>query len=276
MTMIYPGVYQFSLLIPHMLFTIHQYLLLSEEPVLISTGTAGQAERILPGIKKFLNGKELAYVLLAHMESDECGGLSIFQREYPKMITVCSELCARELRGFGYAGVIAARGRGDVLSGKGFSLKFIDCPSEVHLQDGLVFYEETRRIFLRRFNAAFRGRRQKNDSKLLEGRGKFYRRRTRSQRREASGVTKQSARAVARFYRGRTRFLHRLQAGTRIKQVNQSQKEAPGRNGKMLADLGRGRPGIRSGLVSRYIRPLQRPAVNAVLLSGQIPSRATS
>lgn len=147
MTMIYPGVYQFSLLIPHMLFTIHQYLLLSEEPVLISTGTAGQTERILPEIKKFLNGKELAYVLVAHMESDECGGLSIFQREYPKMITVCSELCARELRGFGYAGIIAARGRGEVLSGKGFSLKFIDCPSEVHLQDGLVFYEETRRIF---------------------------------------------------------------------------------------------------------------------------------
>lgn len=30
---------------------------------------------------------------------------------------------------------------------QGFSLRFIDCPGEVHLQNGLVFYEENRGIF---------------------------------------------------------------------------------------------------------------------------------
>jgi flavorubredoxin len=147
MTKIYPDLYQFSVHIPPMHLTIHQYLLLSEEPVLISTGTAQQAEQILSEVKELLNGKELKYILVSHMESDECGGLSVFQKEFPNVIAVCSNLSARELSGFGYNGKIAAQKQGDVISGKGFSLKFIDYPSEVHLQDGLVFYEETRKLF---------------------------------------------------------------------------------------------------------------------------------
>lgn len=147
MTKIYTDLYQFSIHIPPMHFTIHQYLLLSEEPILISTGTAQQAEQILPEVKELLNGKELKYILVSHMESDECGGLSAFQKEFPDVIAVCSNLSARELPGFGYNGKIAAQKQGDVISGKGFSLRFIDYPSEVHLQDGLAFYEETRKIF---------------------------------------------------------------------------------------------------------------------------------
>ena len=57
MTTIYPDLYQFSVYIQPMRFTIHQYLLLSEEPVLISTGTVQQAIQILPKIEKILNGK---------------------------------------------------------------------------------------------------------------------------------------------------------------------------------------------------------------------------
>jgi len=147
MARIYPDLYQFSVHISPINFTIHQYLLLSEEPILISTGTAQQTELILPEIKELLNGKELKYILVSHMESDECGGLSVFHKEFPNMITICSNLCARELLGFGYEGKIIAHEQGDVIFGGGFSLKFIAYPSEVHLQDGLVFYEETRKIF---------------------------------------------------------------------------------------------------------------------------------
>ena len=147
MTKIYPDLYQFSVYIQPMRFTIHQYLLVSKEPILISTGAAQHAIRILPEVKKILNGKELKYILVSHMESDECGGLWAFQKEFPNVITVCSNLCARELPGYGYESKIMAQKQGDAISGGGFSLKFIDYPSEVHLQDGLVFYEETRKIF---------------------------------------------------------------------------------------------------------------------------------
>ncbi|WP_026882013.1 MBL fold metallo-hydrolase [Clostridium akagii] len=147
MTEIIKDLYQFSMYIPPIHFTLHQYLLLSEEPVLISTGTMQQAELILPEIKELLNGKELKYILFPHIESDECGGLSVFQKEYPNVITVCSELSARELPGYGYTGEIQVKKHGDVLTGNDFLFKFIDYPSEVHLQNGLVFYEESRKIF---------------------------------------------------------------------------------------------------------------------------------
>lgn len=144
---IYKDLYQFSMHIPPMHFTLHQYLLLSEEPVLISTGTFQQAKIILPEIKGLLNGKELKYILVPHFESDECGGLPLFQKEYEDVITICSELTARELIGFGYEGEIQCKNEGYILNGNDFSFKFTDYPSEVHLQNGIVFYEEIRKIF---------------------------------------------------------------------------------------------------------------------------------
>lgn len=139
--------YQFSMHIPFMHFTLHKYLLLSEEPVLISTGTLDHAEKILPEIKELLNGKSLKYIIFPHMESDECGGLPVFLKEYPDVITICSELSARELPGYGYKGTIVSKKQDDTLTGDNFSFRFIDYPSEVHLQNGILFYEETRKIF---------------------------------------------------------------------------------------------------------------------------------
>lgn len=147
MIQIHPGLYQFTQEIPQMNFTIHQYLLNAEEPVLISTGTMQQAEKILPEITAVLNGRPLRYILVSHRESDECGGLDVFHEAYPKATVICSALTARELPGFGYKGPVLAQNGGDVLQGTGFSLRTIAYPSEVHLQNGLVFYEETRKIF---------------------------------------------------------------------------------------------------------------------------------
>lgn len=147
MTEITKDLYQFSIELPFMDFTLHQYLLVCENPVLISTGTMDHAEKILPEIKKILNGKELKYIIFPHLESDECGGLPVFQREYPNVVTICSMLSARELPGFGYKGKIESKKHDDSLVDEGFSFKFIDYPSEVHLQNGIVFYEETRKIF---------------------------------------------------------------------------------------------------------------------------------
>lgn len=50
---IYNDLYQFTQNLSFMNFTINQYLLLTEEPVLICTGTYQQAELILPEIKKY-------------------------------------------------------------------------------------------------------------------------------------------------------------------------------------------------------------------------------
>lgn len=139
--------YQFTQELSFMNFTIHQYLLLTEDPILICTGTYQQAELILPEIKELLGDKKLKYILVPHIESDECGGLSIFLNEYPDVITICSQIGARELPGFGYKGKVVAKEHGSMIEGDNFSIKCIDYPSEIHLQNGLVFYEEKRNIF---------------------------------------------------------------------------------------------------------------------------------
>ena len=73
--------YQFSIYIPPMDFTIHQYLYASNPSILFAAGTAGQAKYILPEIKEILGERELKYIFVSHMESDEAGGISVFKKD---------------------------------------------------------------------------------------------------------------------------------------------------------------------------------------------------
>lgn len=147
MKQIYNNLYQFTMVIPPINFTIHQYLLDIDEPVLVGTGTMQQAEGMVEKVKEILKDKELKYILVSHFESDECGGLSVFKKVYPNVKVVCSELTARELMGFGYNGEVIAKKGDETLKGRGFDLLFVDYPSEVHLQNGLVFMERESGIF---------------------------------------------------------------------------------------------------------------------------------
>ena len=147
MNEIYNDLYQFTYYIPPIQLSLHQYLLLTEEPILIHTGTFKQSENIIPQIKELLGDRQLKYIFVSHFESDECGGLPVLMREYPGAVTVCSEITARELHGFGYTGTVAAEKNGEKLIGNDFEFSFVDYASEIHLQYGLLFMEHKRGIF---------------------------------------------------------------------------------------------------------------------------------
>ena len=147
MKQIYPDLYQFTSLLEPMKLSIHQYLLLTEEPILIQTGDVTHAETSLSQIKELLNGKLIKYILISHFESDECGGLSKVLQEYPEAIPVCSEVTARQLLGFGLAQKVEIKKPGDVFSGKDFDFKILSYPSEMHMWEGLLFNETKRGIF---------------------------------------------------------------------------------------------------------------------------------
>lgn len=144
---IYNNLYQFTTYIPQMDFTIHQYLLKSNPAILFAAGTVQQAEHILPYIKEILQEEELKYIFVSHIESDECGGISIFLKEYPKVKVICSNLGARELPGYGYQGELVVGIQDKPIVDEGIELRFFDYPSEVHLQNGLVCYEKNSGIF---------------------------------------------------------------------------------------------------------------------------------
>ncbi|WP_201013790.1 hypothetical protein [Candidatus Methanomethylophilus sp. 1R26] len=120
---IFGKLYQFSQNVGMMAMPVHQYLLASDPPIMFATGTASQAEWILPRIDRILGGKPLKYLFISHMESDECGGYMLFHKKYPKISVICSSFTAKEMQGFGYKGRIivgdSANGINDASSPSG-------------------------------------------------------------------------------------------------------------------------------------------------------------
>ena len=135
--------YQFSMYIPPMDFTIHQYLLATDPAILFAAGTAQQAASILPGVQKVLGERPLKYVFVSHRESDEVGGIFAIRRAYPNVQVICGRLAARELPGWGYEGAVLAQAGGGTLRDGELDLQFIDYPAEVHDQDGIIAIDRT-------------------------------------------------------------------------------------------------------------------------------------
>ncbi|MHC6180169.1 oxygen-binding di-iron domain-containing protein [Clostridium sp. JNZ X4-2] len=147
MTKIYPDLYQFTDIIEPIKLSMHQYLLLTDEAVLVQTGAVPQAQATLPQLKQLLGDKPLKYILISHFESDECGGLSIVLQKYPNAVAVCSETTARQLLGFGITQNVEIKKPGERLCGNNFEFNIIGYPSEMHMWEGLLFMESKRRIF---------------------------------------------------------------------------------------------------------------------------------
>ncbi|MDT3700557.1 MAG: MBL fold metallo-hydrolase [Thermincola sp.] len=124
--------------------TFNQYLLIGEAPLLIHTGTKDVALELLPELKNILGNRSLSYIFVSHFEADECGGLSCLLEQYPEAKTVCSMLTARQFTGFGLVSNAMAVNPGEFLSTGDFELKFVNYPSEIHLKEGLMAFEEKR------------------------------------------------------------------------------------------------------------------------------------
>ena len=147
MSAIYEDLYQFSSYIPPINLSFHQYLLLTEEPILVHTGSIERAEALVPQLKAALLGRALKYIFMSHFESDECGGLSILLKHFPEATPICSEVTARQLSGFGITNNTLVKKPGEKLTSGDYELEFISYPSEMHLWEGLLLMENKRGIF---------------------------------------------------------------------------------------------------------------------------------
>lgn len=138
---------QFSTYNPHINLSFHQYLLLTDEPILFHTGNTMQATDLVPQLKEALDGKELKYIFVSHFEADECGGLAVILENFPSAKTICSEVTSRQLSGFGYKNEVLIKRSGEKLTASSFELEFISYPSEMHLWEGILVIENHRNIF---------------------------------------------------------------------------------------------------------------------------------
>ena len=147
MSIIYNDLYQFNSYIPPINLSFHQYLLLTDEPVLVHTGSIDQTKMLIPQLKEVLGDKKLKYIFVSHFESDECGGLSLLLKNFPEAKAICSEITARQLIGFGITDEAIIKKPGEKLMSSDYELEFISYPSEVHLWEGILLMENKRGIF---------------------------------------------------------------------------------------------------------------------------------
>jgi flavorubredoxin len=144
---IYQDLFQFSTYVPPINLSFHQYLLSTDEPLLIHTGNIQRATALIPELKALLNGRVLKYIFISHFEADECGGLTYILEQFPEAKPICSEVTARQLSGFGLTNEVIVQKTGDRLKTAAYELEFFTYPSEMHLWDGLLAMENQRRIF---------------------------------------------------------------------------------------------------------------------------------
>jgi len=146
MSTVYNDLIRFSSYVKPINLAFNQYLLLASQPVLIHTGSIGIARELIAPLKAALAGKSLSYIFVSHFESDECGGLGVILAAFPEAKVLCSEVTARQLKGFGLLDEVFTKQDGEKIKTPDYELEFITYPSEMHLWDGLLLIENHRKI----------------------------------------------------------------------------------------------------------------------------------
>ena len=119
------------------------YLIQDDIPTLIHTGNASLFPQTLEAIRTIMDPARLRYAFVSHFEADECGALTQLQQIAKELRPVCSAVGGRQLAGFDLCQNAIVKGDGDTLELGRRRLRFIPYPSEMHLWEGLLAYEET-------------------------------------------------------------------------------------------------------------------------------------
>jgi flavorubredoxin len=145
---IYKDLYQHTTFVEPINLSFHQYLLLTEKPLLVHTGEHNNGPLLIKSLKEVLKGRELSYIFISHFESDEAGALQLLLNEYKEATVLCSEVTSRQLAGFGMGNenVKVVDEKSSIVE-KDFTFEFISYPAEMHLWEGLFGYEKKRKIF---------------------------------------------------------------------------------------------------------------------------------
>ncbi len=72
----------------------NEFLIDDEYPTLIHTGYYHSFDAVRSAIAQVVDPKRLAYVVIGHFESDECGGMSRFLQEVNNGVLVASDIGA--------------------------------------------------------------------------------------------------------------------------------------------------------------------------------------
>jgi flavorubredoxin len=121
----------------------NQFLIDDELPTLVHTGFYDTYEAVRDAVAQVLDPKRLAYVVLCHFESDECGGMGRFLADAPDSVLVASDWSAAgNIAHWDYAGPVKGMRDGQGLELGRHRLRFLETP-HVHHWDSMMVLEDT-------------------------------------------------------------------------------------------------------------------------------------
>src|SRR6185436_2792497 len=125
--------------------TVNQYLVVDDEPMLISTGLRERFEDTWAGIAQLIDPAKLRSIIVPHFEADECGALNDLLLRAPNatplasmrtVITSLADVAVRSPRGVG---------DGEVIDTGAHALRMIEAPY-AHAWDGIVIVDERTQV----------------------------------------------------------------------------------------------------------------------------------
>lgn len=142
------GIHQLTTYFPQIDFSVNQYLITGEEPMLFHTGMRGMFSDVAAAVGKVVAPESLRWIGFGHVEADECGSMNewlavatratVVQGNVGCMVSI-GDLADREPRSLG---------DGDVLDIGGHRLRWLDTPHVPHAWEAGLFYDETTRTLL--------------------------------------------------------------------------------------------------------------------------------
>ena len=124
-------------------FNFNQYLVVDDEPLLFHTGPRALASSVIEAVERVLPFNELRYIGFAHVESDECGGLTQMLAKAPNATPVCSRVGAMvSVNDIADRPPLALANDQKLQLGK-HTMRWLDAPHVPHGWDNGFLFEET-------------------------------------------------------------------------------------------------------------------------------------
>lgn len=124
----------------------NSYLMMDEKTALFDTVDWSVTRNLLENIREVLDGRNLDYLIINHMEPDHCGSIEEILIRYPKCIVVATEKAFDYMRQLRYRSIddheLMIVKEGDSLSLGKHNIAFVEAPM-VHWPETMVSFDTT-------------------------------------------------------------------------------------------------------------------------------------
>lgn len=144
------SVFQITTRLPDIMpggFTLNQFLIRDDEPLLFHTGPRGMFGLVKNAVAEVIDPTTLKWIGFSHLEADECGSLNEWLAIAPKASPLCSSMGAQVFLMDSADRPARGLANGERLQIGARTVRWLDAPHVPHGEDCGYLFEETGRTF---------------------------------------------------------------------------------------------------------------------------------